>query len=75
MVAYLSEFKGFKFDKSLQHQIKSLADTPFMWIDTEEALYLAVIEIKTCLFGPCNALAVDLEYHNVERKAIILSLI
>ena len=49
--------------------------TPFAWVDNEADLQAAVGEIEVCLSRGCNAIAVDLEYHCVERHASILCLL
>ena len=49
--------------------------TPLAWIDKEEDLRQAVAEIESCLSRGCRAVAVDLEYHCVERHASVLCLL
>ena len=72
---FLSSKKGYKFTKSMRKQIKPIEFTPLAWIDNEEDLTTAVSEIQECISRSCKAVAVDLEYHCVERRAIILCLI
>ena len=72
---YLAKTQGVKITKSLRKQIKSVDYTPFSWIDNEADLATAVGEIEYDLAQGCNVLAVDLEYHCVERHASILCLL
>lgn len=66
---------GLKFTKSLRRQVANVEHTPFAWVDNEADLQAAVAEIETCLAKGCNAIAVDLEYHCIERHASILCLL
>ena len=75
ILEYLTEKKEFRFEKNMKKQVRAISGTPFEWLDTEEALCKAVEDIKTCLLDGCNTLGVDLEYHEVERKAVMLCLI
>lgn len=54
---------------------KLISATPFAWIDTEVDLEKAMDDIYKSVDN-CNAIAVDLEYHFVEKesKACIVSL-
>jgi hypothetical protein len=47
---------------------KLIADTPFSWIDTKKDLEKAMLEIYESV-QTCNALAVDLEYHFVDKQS------
>ena len=58
----------------MRKQIKPIDFTPFSWIENEQDLQTAIGEINQCISQGCRALAVDLEYHQVERKAIVLCL-
>lgn len=62
------------FQKPLRKQIKPFHLTPFVWVDTPESLAAACAEIKTCL-DKLPVLAVDFEYHTLERHASVLCLI
>jgi len=75
IAGFLASQKGMLFNKNMRKQIPAINVTPLVWIDTEEGLHEAIKEILDCLKNGCNTLAVDLEYHCVERKAIIISLI
>ena len=59
----------------MRKQIKPIEFTPLAWVDNEEDLEVAVREISECLTRGCKAIAVDLEYHCVERRAIVLCLV
>lgn len=59
----------------MRKQIKSVDFTPFSWVDSDEDLEAALNEIEGTLAKGCNAIAVDLEYHCIERHASILCLL
>ena len=51
-----------------------MQETEFEWVETGERLKEIASEIEDAL-SVYNVLAVDLEYHNVQRQATVLSLI
>lgn len=65
-VQYKTEYKTYKF--------KTMQETEFEWVETGERLKEIASEIEDAL-SVYNVLAVDLEYHNVQRQATVLSLI
>lgn len=65
-VQYKTEYKTYKF--------KTMQETEFEWVETGERLKEIASEIEDAL-SIYNVLAVDLEYHNVQRQATVLSLI
>lgn len=71
----LTKNTNLKFTKSLRKQIQNVEFTPYAWVDNEADLEIALNEIVLCLSRGCNAIAVDLEYHCIERHASILCLL
>jgi exosome complex exonuclease RRP6 len=63
------------FQKSLRKQIPHFSYFPLVWVDTVKGLAKACEEIKSCLDSQYPVLAVDFEYHTLERHASILCLI
>lgn len=63
---FLKTSQKLRFDKCLAKQIKPIKFTPFLWVDSEETLKIAIGEITQHL-TECNLLSADLEYHTFAR--------
>ena len=71
---YLKDKIKLRLDKCIGKQMKPLQYMPFSWVDNQESLQAAIVEIKEHL-QECNLLAVDLEYHNFAKHTSIVSLL